>query len=271
MKKTILFLGVPLLFLIACKQDSKSGDQAGVHTDTRTLLAGHWIALDFCSRVNQYGSILGAMTNGHVPYAYGISFDPTKPDSAICYNGIEKWSLPVKYNADTLELIGARAGKSVFLVYHSQGKKDMTMFDSSLGAVQMDDFIKSSSSTPDGYKAFTLALNHSLFSGVFGLIGKGATAKPEIQFTPGGFIFKWNEYDRYEVCTAGDCFVMGNNMDIMTVSKSKEKDSDKMYGFKYSAQNDTLTLYNLINANPEEKGNYQSKGIAYRFFRKKAD
>jgi hypothetical protein len=91
--------------------------------------------------------------------------------------------------------------------------------------------------------------------------------KPEIQFTPGGFILNWKPFDRYEVCTAGDCFVMDNDMDIITLSKSTVKDSGEMYGFRYSAQNDTLTLYNLLNTNPAEKGMYETKGVAYRFFR----
>ncbi len=76
MKYTILLFGALTLLFIACKPDSKSaGDQSGLHNDTRTMLAGHWIAMDFCSRVNQYGSVLDAMTNSHIPYAFGITFD----------------------------------------------------------------------------------------------------------------------------------------------------------------------------------------------------
>lgn len=270
MKYTILLPGALALLFIACKSDPKSGDQSGTQNDTRSMLAGHWIAMDFCSRANQYGSVLQAMTNGHVPYAYGISFDPNNPDSAICYNGMERWTLPVKINADTIEMVGARPGKSVFLIYHSQGKKDMSMFDGTTGTVQLDNFIKSKANARDGITAFAVALNHHLFSGVFGELGKAA-AKPEIQFTPGGFILNWKPFDRYEVCTAGDCFVMDNDMDIITMSKSTEKDSDVMFGFRYSAQNDTLTIYNLVNAKPDEKGMYETKGVAYRFFRKKVD
>ncbi len=271
MKYTILLSGALTLLFIACKPDSKSaGDQSGLHNDTRTMLAGHWIAMDFCSRANQYGSVLDAMTNSHIPYAFGITFDPNKPDSVICYNGMEKWTLPVKITADTIEMIGARPGKSVFLIYHSQDKKDISMFDGTTGTVQLDNFIKSNANTRDGYTAFAVALNHNLFSGVFGETGKGAV-KPEIQFTPGGFILNWKPFDRYEVCTAGDCFVMDNDMDIITLSKSTVKDSGEMYGFRYSAQNDTLTLYNLLNTNPAEKGMYETKGVAYRFFRKRAE
>ena len=256
-----------MLLISACKQDPKgSGQQSESKIDTRTLLAGHWIALDFCSRANQYGSVLDAMTNSHVPYAYAISFDPNKPDSAICNNGIEQWALPVKITDDTIEMVGARPGKSVYLVFHSQGKKDITMFDGTSGTVQMDNYIKSKANARDGYSAFSVALNHNLFDGSFKQLKKGNAAQ-NIQFTPGGFIMNWDVFDRYEVCTAGDCFVMGNDMDVITMSKSKEKDSGKMFGFKYSGQNDTLTVFNLTETNPQEKGTAKPKGIAFQFLR----
>ena len=269
MKYYALLFAVASLHLVSCKSDAPSGQQ-GAGQDITAQLAGHWIAMDFCSRSNQYGSVLGAMTNSHVPYAYSLSFDPAKPDSVVCHNGMEQWSLPVKFNADTIEIMNARPGKSVFLIYHSQGKKDMSMFDSTTGKVQMDNFIKSNANARDGYTAFTTALNHNLFSGLFGEIGK-TTGNPAIQFTPGGFILNWKPYDRFEVCTAGDCFVMDNNMDIVTLRKASEKDSGVMYGFQYNGTNDTLTLFNLVNTNPEEKGAYTTKGVAYRFFRKPAE
>lgn len=269
MKYFALLVSAATLLFFACKPDAKSGQQTA-GPDITAQLAGHWIAMDFCSRSNQYGSVLGAMTNSHVPYAYSLSFDPAQPDSVVCHNGMEQWTLPVKFNADTIEMMNARPGKSVFLIYHSQGKKDMSMFDGTTGRVQLDNFIKSGANARDGYSAFTTALNHNLFSGVFGEIGK-TTGKPEIQFTPGGFILNWKPYDRFEVCTAGDCFVMENNMDVITLSKASEKNSGKMFGFKYSAQNDTLTLYNLVNTNPDEKGAYATQGVAHRFFRKPAE
>ncbi len=271
MKYLFLLSGAILLLLSACKSDNKSaGDQPGIHNDTRSLLAGHWVAMDFCRRANQYGSVLNAMKFSHVPYAYALTFDPNRPDSVICYNGMERWTLPVKFNADTIEMVGARPGKSVFLVYHSQGEKDMSMFDGTTGQVYLDNFVKSKSDVGNGYAAFTLALHHNLFSGVFGEIGKGAASKQEIQFNPDGFIINWKPYDVYAVCTAGDCFVMDNDMDVITLAKSADVNTQKMYGFKYSAQNDTLTLYNIADPTPEEKGGYVTKGVAYRFFRKKS-
>lgn len=267
MKNAILTLGAVVLLLAACKPDSKSGaDPSGASNDTRMLLAGHWVAMDFCSRANQYGSVLAAMNNSHLPYAFAVTFDPNKPDSAICFNGFEKWALPVKINADTIELVNARPGKSVFLVYHSQGKKDMSMFDGTTGTMQLDNFVKSKANARDGYLSFTVALNHNLFNGVFTELGRGG--KDKIQFTPGGFIMNWGPFDRYEVCTNGDCFMAGNTIDVIKVSKSTAEDSDKYFGFRYNAQNDTLTLFNLVTDNPDEKGTYLPKGVAYRFFRK---
>lgn len=271
MKYLFISLGAFALFFVSCKSDTKN---AGAQNDAEKpnaapqYIAGHWIAMDFCSRVNQYGSVLSAMNNSHVPYAYGITFDPDKPDSAWCYNGIESWALPVKYNVDTIELVGARPGKSVFLVYNSQIDKNMTMFDGTSGTMQIDLFIKSKANARDGYTAFTTALNHHLFSGTFFQLKKGGGEGKEFQFTPGGYIMDWEPYDRYSVCTAGDCFVSGNGIDIITLRRAKAENSEKMFGFRYNAANDTLTFYNLVNTNPDEKGAYAVKDVAFRFRRR---
>lgn len=271
MKKTLIYCSVFALLFVACQNDPKdAGSQVANNFASPVVLAGHWIDLDFCSRANQFGSVLAAMNNAHLPYAYAISFDPNRPDSVICHNGLETWTLQAKFKDDTLELVGARKGKSIFLVYNSQGEKNITMFDGTTGTMQMDQFIKSAANARDGYTAFSTALNHNLFSGVFIAQGNSAGKEP-IQFTPGGFILNWGDFDRYEVCTAGDCFVVGNEIDVITLSKSKVENSERLLGFKYNGTNDTLRLYNLANPNPDEKSAYEVKGVAYTFLRKSAE
>ncbi|MBK6930834.1 MAG: hypothetical protein IPH12_08125 [Saprospirales bacterium] len=274
MKPIFLFCAVLAFIAAACKQDSKPAggtDTAGGSAYANpTVLAGHWIAIDFCSRANQYGSVLAAMNNAHLPYAYALSFDPNLPDSVICTNGFEKWTLPVRYNRDTMELVGASQGKSVFLLYSSQDNKEITMFDATGESVKMDRFIKSKAESPTGRIAFTVALNHNLFNGTFRQAGKGGS-KGAILFNTAGHIRNWGPYDRYEVCTGGDCFVSGNAIDVMALSKSNTEGSERLFGFRYSAGNDTLTLYNLVNQNPAEKGSFVVKGVAYKFLRTPAE
>lgn len=269
MQKLLFSILLLVLICSACKRDGKTaGTNAATLTASPELLGGHWIAMDFCSRANQYGSILQAMNNSHVPYAYAMTFNPGQPDSVTCNNGIETWNLPVKYNADTLELVGARQGKSVYLVYDSQQEKDLTMFDATTGRVQMDKFIKSrSEEAKDGYAAFLTALNHNVLGGLFTPLGKGASG--DVQFTPGGFIQGLKDFDRYELCTGGDCFVAGQDVDVVTFFNSKVENSNRFMGYRFSAQNDTLSIFNLLNTNPEEKGAYKINGVAYRLVRKK--
>lgn len=268
MKNTILLSSTLLLLLFACKQDPKTTASTANSTNASPeLLAGHWINLDFCSRANQYGSVLDAMTNSYVPYAFALTFDPNRPDSVICYNGMEIWALPAKYNVDTIELVGGRPEKSVFLMYNSTGEKDISMFDFPPDGAKIDRFIKSGAQAVNGSAAFSTALNHHLFNGIFFPLWKGAP-KDTVNFTPGGLILKWNKYQKYEVCTAGDCFVAGNEIDIMTLTDAKTGTSE-LYGFRYSGANDTLTLYNLAKpANSDEKGGYTVKNVAYQFYRK---
>lgn len=274
MKKTLFFAGLAVLFFAACKQDSKksgtAGEEESQHASPKQL-DGFWIALDFCSRANQYGSVLQAMNNGHVPYAYTITFDAANPDSASCYNGFETWSLAVKYNVDTIELVGARQGKSVFLVYDSQaqGDKSITMFDVTSGTAQMDKFIKSKAGTRNAQSAFEVAINHNVLGGLYASKTKGVTG--DVQFTPSGSITNFKDYDHFELCLAGDCFVTGDLIDVVTLSKSSVENSGKMFGYRFDAQNGTLSFYNLINKNPEEKGAYIVGNEVYKFERKKAE
>lgn len=277
MNKVFIFANLLIFTLFACKQDPKNAAQTNNPSHIQpgeqanpTVLAGHWIAMDFCAFANQYGSVLQAMNNAHLPYAYAISFNPVRPDSALCYNGFESWTLPVKFNADTLELVGARPGKSIFLIYHSNMDKDITMIDPTGERVQIDKFIKSKAGTSNGYDAFTTALNHNLLNGVFTPLGKGTGEK--VQFTPGGFLQGLKGYDRYALCTGGDCFVAGQEIDVVTFFDSKdEAKTSKFFGYRYNGQNDTLTVYNLVNSNPDEKSAYKVAAPAYKFSRKKAD
>lgn len=271
MQKAVFILILISSVLGACKQDRKNtGEQqdTDLHASPKQL-TGNWIAMDFCARANQYGSVLQAMNNAHLPYAYAITFDPARPDSAICDNGMETWSLAVKYNVDTLELVNARPGKSVFLIYNSEGDKDMTMFDVTTGTAQMDRFIRSKADTKSGKTAFLIALNHNVLDGVFTSASKGVTG--DVLFASAGTIQGLKDFDRYELCVAGDCFVTGDAIDVITLSNSKQEGSEKMFGYRFDGQNQTLSLFQLINKNPEEKGAYAVGAEVFRFTRKKAD
>ncbi|MDX1911302.1 MAG: hypothetical protein SFV22_07445 [Saprospiraceae bacterium] len=277
MNKAFFLIPALIFTLFACKNDPKNTSPNGAPAHIQpgeqanpTVLAGHWIALDFCAFASQYGSVLQAMNNSHIPYAYSFTFNPARPDSITCYNSFESWTLPVKMRADTIEVLEARPGKSVFLIYHSQEEKDIMMVDPTGPRTRLSRFIKSKAGTPDGRTAFIMALNHHLFSGVFTPLGKSSNEK--INFFPHGAIQGMKEYDRYEVCSGGDCFVAGQDIDVVTLYQAKNKDAtSKFYGYRYSAQNDTLSLYNLVNTNPQEKGMYKVAAPAYKFLRKKPD
>ncbi len=274
MNKAFLFANLLIITLFACKQDPKNASQTPAHIQpgeqaNPKVLAGHWIAVDFCSYANQYGSVLGAMNNGHLPYAYGITFNPAKPDSALCYNAFESWSVPMRYKADTLELVGARPGKSIYLIYHSNMEKDITMIDPTGEQVRMDRFIKSKATVQDAYSAFAIALNHNILGGVFTPIGKGAGTEPVTFFSDGG-LKGIKSFNRYKICAGGDCFVAGQDIDVVTLYDGREEEkTSKMFGYRYNGQNDTLTIYNLVNTNKDEKGAYKVSTPAYKFSRKK--
>jgi hypothetical protein len=270
MNKIIPAVALLFLTLAACKNDKSQQNASAANTNANvTALAGHWIAIDFCSRAKQYGSMLQAVNNAHLPFAYALSFTPAKPDSVEYFNGYQSKMLPVVYKADTLEIKGARGSQSVHLIYSSNGDKSISMFDPQASGVQIDKFIKSKAGTRDGRGAFLVALHHNLFSGNFQLIG--GKPGPAIMFTPGGFITNFKDYDRYTVCTGGDCLVAGNEIDVVTLSDSKKEKSDKIFGFRYSNHNDTLSVVTLSNDKPDQKSAYQIGKPVYKFLRTKAE
>lgn len=269
MYKLTFALLFALLAFNACKQDGAEKATVAAEQANSTNLAGHWIAMDFCSRADQYGSVLGAMNNAHKPYSYSLTFNPDKPDSVFCYNGFETWALPVVINADTIEMKNAgQNNKSVFLIYNSTDDKSITMFDGTSGSTHMDKFIKSKAGAQTGALSFNVALNHNLFNGTFTRVGSKTDEK--IQFTPGGVVMNLEPYKRYEVCAGGDCFMTLEPIDVITLASAVNGEIKRTYmGFKYSAQNDTLTFYNLVNTNPEEKGAFAIGKPAYTLLRKR--
>lgn len=273
MQKLLFFtLLLSAFFIPACKQDTKTADTPQAQQASKTanpdILGGNWIALDFCSRAQQYGSVLETMNNSHIPYAYAISFNPGEPDSVTCFSASESWKLPVKYKADTLELVGAKQGKSIFLIYNSKAAKDndLTMFDATNETAQMDRFIKSRAGTQNGYSDFLVALSYQILGGTFVQTGKGGG---EVQFTPGGLIQGLKDYDQYQLCAGGDCLVAGQDIDIISFFNSKTGAGGTFFGYRFSAQNDTLTIFNMVNKNPNEKGGYVVGKPAYKLIRKK--
>ncbi|MDX2135293.1 MAG: hypothetical protein SFV52_10910 [Saprospiraceae bacterium] len=265
--RTLPALFVFTLLIAACKNDAPAGTdkETGVtYAEKNPLqLAGQWINIDFCSRANQYGSVLQTQQNSHKPYAYAYEFFPAITDSVVCYDGEKAWTLPVSIKADTVEVIGAHEGKSVYLVYNSAGQKDITVFDATSGRVKMDRYIKSNAQARNGNGAFAIALNHQLFNGF--MIPAGS--KDTVRFTAGGGILNWAPYDRFRVCAGGSCLYAGNDADIILLSNSKKEEPEKPFAFRYNVQRDSLYLYNI---KPVEGGQAPVGSVAYRFRRQPA-
>lgn len=257
-------LGVFILIaLSACKQDNKgSGGSPNDDTSAGTL-AGFWIPIDFCTRAGKSGSILKAINDGNKPYSYALSFDSANPDSVTCYNGSETWKMHVTYRKDTLEIKKAYGDLSIYLIYDPTDNKDLTMFDGTSGSTVLNRFILSKAQVMNGSDAFLTAANGNIMGGSFRASGKGAE---EVRFITDGTIKGINDYDRYKLCVGGDCMVM-TDMDVITLANSKKADSEKMFGYRFSAKKDTLLFYNLIDQNPAEKGGYVAGTVAQTYLK----
>ena len=270
MKKIAFLLFVSLLAFAACKQDKTSGQEGQQENATAnpTDMTGHWIAIDFCSRAGQFGSVLSAINNSHRPYAYAFFIDGENPDSIKCYNGEKEWALEANYNVDTIEMKNAANNMSIFLMYDSQGEQGMTMFDGTGKRTRTTQYIKSKSGAQTAYFAFATALNHNLFQGFYTLPG---APKDTIQFTSSGHITNFGPYDRYRVCAENDCFVAGSEIDVITMANTKDKDSLKKFGFRFNTQLDQLSIHKLTPDPEDPDAVYKVGPAIYTFNRIKPE
>lgn len=241
----LIFLLLAALLFSQCKSDSAKGANAttGAGDETQNLLAGHWIAIDFCSRASQYGSVLEAMNVAHKPFAYAYTFNPAYPDSVECSNGDSKTKLPYRIVKDTMvEVMGARGDRSLFLVMIKQGDNiELTAFDPTPAGTKTDRYIKSKAGAEDGITAFYTALNHNMLKGTFSI-----GSEQKVQFSPGGFILNFKAYDRYKLCATGSCLEAGTSNDIITLYKAKVPGSEKTLIYAYNENLDVLTLAEVV-------------------------
>ncbi len=271
MKKLIFSVFVSCLLLAGCKSDGDNKSNSKKATGLVAQLAGNWVTLGVCQTIGEYGSVIEATNNTHVPFSYALAFDVNTPDQVVCYNGVKSWQLPINVVKDTIEMVGAKDGKSIFLVVENGGQdKVMTMFDGTTDPAQMDVFTKSNAMNTPPSEAFKLALNYNLLGQNYTSISK-SNAKPEVMFYPNGIIKGIDPYNHYEICAGGDCFLGGGAFDVIELSNTSDASKPlKNFGFKFSTTNDTLTLYNLENTTNLEKGLHKTIGAAYVLAKKKA-
>lgn len=267
MQRILLFFALFIFALSACKNDPTPKEKfhpgaESVAQASPAGLAGFWINSGFVTRARIEGSILKPINSDHLPYAYMLFFDAKSPGKVAISNGAEAKVLDVVYNRDTIEMKNAVDNKSIFLVYDSEtGGKTITMFDGTgSGRTQMDEFVKSSSDETDGNLIFANALNYNLFG------KKLYNGKQQVIFDPKGLLSGLDEWTGYQVCLRGSCFKMGPQMDIVNLS-NKNKGVQELFGWEYSTNQDTLTLFKLRpSANPDSV--YTVIGKAYTLLSK---
>lgn len=259
------------IFQNSCQTDNKKNGRtsapSSVSGDARLApLYGNWIAIDFCAYCSQYGSVLTAMNNTHLPYAFALTFKESDRDSVLCYNATESWKRPIRFTADTLiEILDARrTGKSVFVAYSPSGNKDLTMYDATQAKTSLDRFTKTNVPEKTGAEAFKTALNHQLMGGEFASTGK---SRGTVRFLPTGEITGLEGYDRYEICTGGNCFIAGQDSDVLILSDSKGQKPPLYAGFKFDPNRTALTLYELKNEKSDQKGSARPGATLYKFTR----
>jgi hypothetical protein len=145
--------------------------------------------------------------------------------------------------------------------------KELTLYDATVSPAQTDRFIKSGGTPANGYQAFASSLNHHVFQGNWQII-KGKNPGRMVQFSPSGSVKNLDNFNAYALCTVGDCFVLGDAMDVVTMANTQNIDTKKMFGYRFSRANDTLSIYNLNIPDPKQAG--QVGALAFQLLRKAA-
>jgi hypothetical protein len=267
MQRFSLLSAFIVLALISCKNDPTPKDK--FHPDVESVaqaspkgLAGFWINSAFITKARIAGSILKPTNSDHIPYAFMLFFDEKTPNKVAISNGVESKVLDIVYKRDTIEMKNAVDAKSIFLVYDSEtGGKTITMFDGTgNGPTQMDEFVKSSSDENEGNTIFANALNYNLFGKKF------FNGKQAVILDPKGYVSGLDNWAAYQICLRGSCFKMGPQMDIINLV-DKDKKTQELFGWEYSTNQDTLTLFKLRpSANPDSV--YTVIGKAYTLLSK---
>jgi hypothetical protein len=255
---------------IACKNSNNTSPEASgaQRADVSTTLAGQWVDIDFCSRVNSLGSIAKIYQKQRRPLALALEFNAGRPDSVLCSDGISTWSLPIKINADTIEVIRGEGKRSVFLMYSPEAK-DLTMFDATEKPVLIERFTKSKGSQGPLKVALANALNHNLLSGSFMKMGGDKNAT--ISFDPIGSVNGLGDFNRYRLCVGGKCLPNGSYLDAIELLSTTDKNTGKWYGLQMSEGRDTLIILNLSY---EQRDSFQVTKVGtplYKLVKKKAE
>ncbi len=171
------------------------------------------------------------------------------------------WTLPYKITSDSTLEASLPDGQKIYMQVDLKAKT-MTLFDGSSGRVKMEGYAQTREKLVNGYQAFATALNHNLLSGAFLLPGANKTATT-VGFLPTGAVKGLGDYDIFQICPGGDCLVAGDQMDAVFLANSKHPKQSGWFGFRYSVQLDTLTIYNLKNERPGEKAGFTVQKPAF--------
>ncbi len=262
-KFSFLIFTTCLFFVFSCKNDAEKTTNAGNSTGHAPLsaefLEGNWVAKSFINRIKTRSSVAQSLKSQAVPFSLAFSFSKKKPDSVLCYQSERMWSLPVKYNHDTLEIPGGKDGKPVFLVYSDKPEKSFIMFDNTSGQLVQNYFIAAADKTSNGLGAFFTVLNFETVSDYYTL--KGSSEK--VAFSPNGIITGWKEYDYFQICIGGRCQILGPDIDCIYLMNRKTS-KGKWFGFQLDQTDKTLTIFD-VKENPAKTPEYILGNVKYEF------
>lgn len=264
MTKMTFVASLLLLWFTSCKNDAPSDNKPAATATpelTAKYLEGNWIANGFVAKIAAMGSVVKQLGNEGAPYAFAFTFTPVKKDSVICYNHMKMWTLPYQITSDSTVEATLEDGKKIYMQFDLKAK-NMSLFDGTSGKMRIDYFTQTREKMVNGYQAFATALNHNLLSGAFLLPGANKTATT-VGFLPTGAVRGLGNYDIFQVCPGGDCLVAGDQIDALFLANSKNPKESGWFGFRYSVQLDTLTIYSLKNERPNEKAGFTVQKPAF--------
>ena len=265
---TILTIILGLGLIVSCEDKIKTDEERyyppkkSTQKETKTVqkqqLWGHWVCVDYIELVKARKTIR-SLTNR--PVFLEVVFNPAYGDSALLVTGYNKILTPYKRIGTDSILIKNKRTQTNLVLFASNGLQSLELKDSLVGekdkSLHSWVFKKTSGIKKQKKSDLSKHINNSILSGTY-----TNAANQTINFIENGTINGWKLFNKYEVCTGGDCFMLTHSsLDIITL---RQKDIKKQYAF-WQKSNDSLYLYHLEKINDDFFYNYQPKEVAFAF------
>lgn len=224
MNQYILFILFIAIGFAACKSD-KEVDNSPQKTTTKTTKSskstakyrGHWIDKEFMENMEKHHSVAAV---GALPSIIELTFPAVLGDSATLVSGNK--TRKTLFQSKEADIFTFDEGK---LLYENIGEQERLTFTDKANKTHILIRVGDDEVGADGKAIQPIVNKHTVVGDYFMLDKKGKKGEDFIIFKPNGGIIGMEEFNKYEICVAGDCRkLLTDKKDVMYLSRDGKGD-----------------------------------------------